>query len=754
VKSAWAILGVARGADRDTIRKAYARKLKLTNPEDDPEGFKTLRAAYEQALEALRWAQYDIIEEEDEVEAADEPGDDARWTEPPRERAAEASTDKPTIEEQQRADELAALQEITRGLSALLEAPERDDRAVERQFAAFRHAPALTEIAVRASAETWLADLLARTVPQSDAILREATELFGWNDSRRQSWSVLRLMARLDEWRLIAALSRPDHRLHRGWLALRRAPQSDLAWRLRTLVPGVAGQVRALLERIDGDAPGVAHSLDPGTVARWHDWLATPRITSGKLIAAPIGLALIWLLARLVPPGLWRTMVLGLGGGVALAMPMLLLVGERMQRRIATRPPWLARGWVGGYVLTATVALLTPPGTIAAMVVTMLAAIAALWIGLQRDPDEPLAIGRSRIVWLTLLYIGAVAGVGFLRIDPSSALILGVALPLYPLMRIIAWRRLTLWVALWQPVRRDVTLTALVGAAVILTIVGGAVRSGFGNGVVDEVFVACLVGAILILPPTSLLGAFGSNWGKLVHFIVVRGLTVAMIATVSGLLLHDDGDRSPTGGGLSPTATVEHRVDRLLDDIGRSEPGFAQIAAGNPSLHAAFRAIAQRDVRERRSEDLIRDVNALISERFVALLPRASNAQIAEELRIRLAERQALLTLSPTACATADRPSPPTAIAVRRKALVFDVLAHPPATAPQDGRALSSQQLIEEAMHKDGLTIAALNRLFADNASPAERCRAAIIYLGALAVHADNDIAATIRAERKSAKKP
>ncbi|CAN5648577.1 hypothetical protein BH10PSE14_BH10PSE14_01190 [soil metagenome] len=753
MKSAWGILGVARGADRDAIRKAYARKLKVTNPEDDPEGFKTLRAAYEQALEALRWAQYDFAEEEDNDAASDAPDEDARWAEALREQSAEASTDVLTIEEQQRADELAAFHEITRRLSALLEAPERDDLAVERQFATFRHAPALTEIAVRASAETWLADLLARTVPRSDAILREAADLFGWDDSRRQSWPVLQLVARLDEWRLIAALSRPDHRLHRGWLALRRAPQSDLAWRLRTLVPGVAGQVRALLERIDGDAPGVAHSLNPGVVARWRGWLATPRITAAKLIAAPIGLALIWLLARLVPPGLWRMMALGLGGGVALALPMLLLVGERMERRIATRPPWLERGWVGAYALAATVALLTPPGTIAAMVVTILAVVAALWIGLQRDPDEPPTIGRSRIVWLTLLYVGAVAGVGFLRIDPSSALILGVVLPLYPLMRIIAWRRLTLWVALWQPLRRDVTLTALVAAAVILTIVGGAVRSGFGNGVVDEVFVACLVGGILILPPTSLLGVFGSGWGKLVYFIVVRGLTVVMIATVSGLLLHDDGDRTPTGDDRSPTATVERRVERLLDDIGRSEPGFAEIAAGNPPLYAAFRAAAQRDLSERRNEDVIRDINALIAVRFSASLPGASDAQLAEELRIRLAERRALLAHAPAACDAADRPSPPAAIAAQRKALVFDVLAHPPAAVPQDGHALSSRRLIEEAMHQDRLSNADLSRLFADDAAAIERCRAAIIYLGALAAHADNDIAATIRAERKAPQK-
>lgn len=59
------ILGIEQTKDERALKNAYRDKLAVTNPEDDPEGFKRLRTAYE---EACRYARTPDAEENEEAE--------------------------------------------------------------------------------------------------------------------------------------------------------------------------------------------------------------------------------------------------------------------------------------------------------------------------------------------------------------------------------------------------------------------------------------------------------------------------------------------------------------------------------------------------------------------------------------------------------------------------------------------------------------------------------------------------------------
>lgn len=59
------ILGISETANEEIIRSAYRELLKTTHPEDDPEGFKRLRQAYEEALYLAAKMQEEESEDED-----------------------------------------------------------------------------------------------------------------------------------------------------------------------------------------------------------------------------------------------------------------------------------------------------------------------------------------------------------------------------------------------------------------------------------------------------------------------------------------------------------------------------------------------------------------------------------------------------------------------------------------------------------------------------------------------------------------
>ena len=63
----WKLLGIEPTKDKKTITSAYRTQLAHTNPEDKPEEFKQLRAAYEEAMKLADQTEEEITRDESPV---------------------------------------------------------------------------------------------------------------------------------------------------------------------------------------------------------------------------------------------------------------------------------------------------------------------------------------------------------------------------------------------------------------------------------------------------------------------------------------------------------------------------------------------------------------------------------------------------------------------------------------------------------------------------------------------------------------
>lgn len=272
----WSVLGLEPTRDETTIRRSYAARLRATNPEDDPEGFKALREAYETALQVARHGSWD----DEEAEAHDD--------EAPTESAASVEIEWPQTaaqpaEPQPAPDLEQADHEILR--AALVDALRRNANPGDLIGAlqAILRSPTMDRLDLYADTEEWLVWLIHQAQPQSHVLIDEVIRHFrldGTPDAHGNRHPLVNLRWRVEEQAradaFIKRVRQPKHEFHQAWRETGRPLKGrGPLWGFRR--PGRMQDVAEFLADIQNRVPLAAEQLDAEAVAFWRQRIAKAR---------------------------------------------------------------------------------------------------------------------------------------------------------------------------------------------------------------------------------------------------------------------------------------------------------------------------------------------------------------------------------------------------------------------------------------------------------------------------------------------
>jgi hypothetical protein len=387
----WEVLGLAPVRDRDAIRRAYARRLKVTSPEDDAEGFRVLREAYEQALASLDWdwAWGDTAEGEEE----DGP---ASWDQPAAVVWAEGSELLTLMPGARLFDADQSYQPATLNghdaheallaeLEQLVAAPA-GAAPLEAALAAILASPAMEDLAVAVHTEQRIAHLISGNAPRSDTLVRPAINAFRWSRDRigrRDGATIEAVLDRDADIVFRTGVLRDEGPRRTAFMALTRPLNQGPAWHDR-FWPGFEPAMRAILAEINTRRPSLRADLNPDTLAAWEERLDRPNLSPMALWIA--GLAPLF--PALFALGVSRWMALGvymIGAVACLAVFSAWIFGVAPLHRAWREtwewraPIWARAGWSPVSLALLAAAVFVPAGPWTTLGIGILAALTVAW---------------------------------------------------------------------------------------------------------------------------------------------------------------------------------------------------------------------------------------------------------------------------------------------------------------------------------------------------------------------------------------
>jgi len=538
----WQTLGIDPTPDRREIRRAYAGRLKSTNPEDDSEGFKALRAAYEQAM-ALAGRRVVAV---------------APQTAPPPHEPAPPAAEVPESTVQFRGrppDEKIRHAAACDRLAALVLGPAPADPAVlDQALDTVLSSPALDDVGIRVETDRWLVQLIARHPPRSDPLLDKAIERFGWSArtiDRRDAPPIRWLLQRHEDLGFLRRLTTPEHMCQRAFDALRRPPPGRAVLQ-RLLRRDLGGEVHALVDDLRANHPTLVGDLDQAALAAWDRYLSRPKLSYRGLwivVSTPIALGLL-VAARLVS---WPSPDQELVASLLLLVAPCLAAGILIHLYAVAWPRWhwrqhpewqasgwLRLGWAPGALLLLIVAAVVPPFLPLTAIILALATATGFWVLITGRPDRPdpsapplsrLALGEVALVAWWFVFRHGFAGGTYIQL--SAALAAALTASIFGTLPL-----LNLWYGRLQP--RDRTLGLL---ALFLPVAGaGALLWLAPRDPILASLAAATVAAIVLLSRVPLTG-MGSRTGRLYSYFMRISAVIAAV-----VLIDYPGAALPVGG--------------------------------------------------------------------------------------------------------------------------------------------------------------------------------------------------------------